>query len=141
MKNSRLLSSLPSDRVAIEGPFRVRQILVSKWLRLSGRHPAPRVSCSVILFRVLSLTVAKRPVLFADFNHTNEHVLAAQAQTLVEAVCDCFVKATFLIHGSPSVERDLDKHAIFRSLNAQVGGIKDEILRWMLRDDLEAIIL
>src|SRR5229473_951056 len=43
------------------------------------RHPAPRVSCSVNLFRVLRLAVAKRPVLFADFNQTNEHVLAAQA--------------------------------------------------------------
>src|SRR2546425_12164786 len=68
----------------------------------------PRVSCSVNLFRVLRLTVPKRPVLFADFNQTNEHVLPAQAETLVQSVCDCFVKGTFLIHGSPSIERDLD---------------------------------
>jgi hypothetical protein len=26
----------------------------------------------------------------------------------VQSVCDCFVKGTFLIHGSPSIERDLD---------------------------------
>jgi hypothetical protein len=38
-----------------------------------------RFSCSVKLFCVLGLTVAKRPVLFADFNKTNEHVLPAQA--------------------------------------------------------------
>src|SRR5260221_751738 len=99
-----------------------------------------RVSCFVNLFRVLRLTVAKRPVLFADFYQTNEHVLTAQAETLVQSVCDCFVKGTFLIHGSPTIERDLDKHAIFRPRNAQVAGIKDEILRWMLRDDLEAIV-
>src|ERR1700732_3002596 len=72
-----------------------------------------RVSCSVKLFRVLRLTVAKRPVLFADFYQTNEHVLPAQAETLVQSVCDCFIKGTFLIHGSPSIERDLDKNAIF----------------------------
>src|SRR6202035_3152480 len=65
----------------------------------------------------------------------------AQAKTLVQSVCDRFVKATFLIHGSPSVERDLDKNAVFRSLNAQVAGIKDEILGWVLRDYLEAIVL
>src|ERR1700737_395865 len=87
----------------------------------------PRISCSVNLFRVLRLTVAKRPVLFRDFNQTNEHVLPAQAETLVQSVCDCFVEGTFLIHGSPSIERDLDKHAIFRSLNAKEVGIKDEI--------------
>jgi hypothetical protein len=46
----------------------------------------------------------------------------------------------FLVHGSPGIERDLNKHAIFRSLNAQVAGIKHEILRWMLRDDLQAIV-
>ena len=37
-------------------------------------------------FRVLRLTVAKRPVLFADFNQINEHVLPAQAETLVQSV-------------------------------------------------------
>jgi hypothetical protein len=57
----------------------------------------------------LCLTVAKRRVLFADFDQTNERVSPAQAETLVQPVCDCFVKGTFLIHGSPSVERDLDK--------------------------------
>ena len=31
----------------------------------------------VNLFRVLRLTVAKRPVLFADLNQTNEHVFPA----------------------------------------------------------------
>jgi DNA-3-methyladenine glycosylase I len=85
--------------------------------------------------------VAKRPVLFADLNQTNEHVFPAQAETLVQSVCDCFVKGTLLVHGSPSIERELDKNAIFRSLNAQEAGIKDEILGWMLRDDLEAIVL
>jgi hypothetical protein len=100
-----------------------------------------RVPCSVNLFRVLRLTVAKRPVLFADLNQTNEHVFPAQAETLVQSVCDCFVKGTLLVHGSPSIERDLDKNAIFRSLNAQEAGIKDEILGWMFRDDLEAIVL
>jgi hypothetical protein len=59
----------------------------------------------------------------------------------VQSVCDRFVKGAFLIHGSPSIERELDKNAIFRSLNAQEAGIKDEILGWMFRDDLEAIIL
>jgi hypothetical protein len=59
----------------------------------------------------------------------------------VQSVCDRFVKGTFLIHGSPSIERELDNNAIFRSLNAQEAGIKDEILSWMFRDDLEAIIL
>ena len=42
-----------------------------------------------------------------------------QAETLVQSVCDCFVKGTFLIHGSPSIECDLDTHAILRSLNAK----------------------
>ena len=59
----------------------------------------------------------------------------------MQSVCDRFVKGTFLIHGSPSIERELDKNAIFRSLNAHEAGIKDEILSWMFRDDLEAIIL
>jgi hypothetical protein len=59
----------------------------------------------------------------------------------VQSVCDRFVKGTFLIHGSPSTERELDRNAIFRPLNAQEAGIKDEILGWMFRDDLEAIIL
>ena len=59
----------------------------------------------------------------------------------MQSVCDRFVKGTFLIHGSPSIKCDLDKHAVFRSLNAQEAGIKDEILSWMFRDDLEAIIL
>ena len=72
-----------------------------------------RVSCSVNLFRVLRLTVAKRPVLFADFNQTNEHVLPAQAEALVQSVCDCLVKGALLIHGSSGIERDLDKNAIF----------------------------
>ena len=72
-----------------------------------------RVSCSVNLFRVLRLTVAKRPVLFADFNQTNEHVLPTQAEALVQSVCDCFVKGAFLINGSSGIERDLDKNAIF----------------------------
>jgi len=35
----------------------------------------------------------------------------------------------------------LDKNAIFGSLNAQEAGIKDEILGWMLRDDLKTIVL
>ena len=59
----------------------------------------------------------------------------------MQSVCDRFVKGTFLIHGSPGIERELDKNAIFRSLNAQEAGIKDEILGWMFGDDLEAIIL
>src|SRR2546425_1029812 len=99
-----------------------------------------KAPCSANLFRVLRLTVAKRPVLFADFNQIDEHVLPAQAQTLVQSVRNCFVKGTFLVHGSPGIERDLHKHAIFRSLNAKVAGIKDEVLRWMLGDDLEAIV-
>jgi hypothetical protein len=65
------------------------------------------------LFRVLRLTVTKRPVLFADFNQTNQHVLPAQAKTLVQSVRDYFVKGTLLVDGSPGVECDLDKHAIF----------------------------
>ena len=59
----------------------------------------------------------------------------------MQSVCDCFAKGTFLIHGSPSIKRELDKHTIFRSLNAQVAGIKDKISGWMLRDDLETIVL
>src|ERR1700732_2308705 len=78
-----------------------------------------RVSCLCQPISRIALTVAKRPVLFADFNQTNERILPAQAETLVQSVCDCFVKGTFLIHGSPSIERDLDENAIFRSLNAQ----------------------
>src|SRR6266404_1958836 len=128
----------PSDVFATNGPAAGELFCgVSKFMYVTAFI---RVSCSVSLFRVLRLTVAKRPVLFADFYQTNEHVLPAQAETLVSSVCDCFVKGTFLIHGSPSIERDLDKHAIFRPLNAQVAGIKDEILRGMLRDDLEAIV-
>src|SRR6202171_3393501 len=68
---------------------------------------------SILLFVPAHTTIAKRPVLFADFYQTNEHVLAAQAETVVQSVCDCFIKGTFLIHGSPSIERDLDKYAIF----------------------------
>src|SRR5437660_9663402 len=54
-----------------------------------------KAPCSANLFRVLRLTVAKRPVLFADFNQIDEHVLPAQAETLVQSVRDCFVKARF----------------------------------------------
>src|SRR6266404_3397556 len=127
----------PSDVFATNGPAAGELFCgVSKFMYVTAFI---RVSCSVSLFRVLRLTVAKRPVLFADFNQTNEHVLPAHAETLVQSVCDCFVKGTFLIHGSPSIERDLDKHVISRSLNAQVARIKDALVRWMLRDDLEAI--
>src|SRR5260370_41376507 len=129
----------PSDVFATNGPAAGELFCaVSKFMYVTAFI---RVSCSVSLFRVLRLTVAKRPVLFADFNQTNEHVFPAQAETLVHAVCDCFGKGTVLIHGSPSIERDLDKNAIFGSLNAQEAGIKDEIWGWMLRDDLEAIVL
>jgi hypothetical protein len=73
------------------------------------------VWCSVNLLGVLRLTVAKRPVLFADFNQTNEYVFPAQAETLVQSVCDCFVEGALLIYSPPGIERDLDKNAIFRS--------------------------
>src|SRR5713226_5473162 len=126
----------PSDVFATNGPAAGELFCINC---VSSILP-PRVPCSVNLFRVLRLTVAKRPVLFPDFNQTYEHVLPAQAETLVQSVRDCFVKGTFQVYGSPGIERDLDKHAIFRSLNAKVAGIKDEVLRWMLGDDLEAIV-
>ena len=77
-----------------------------------ARYKSARAS-DVKLFRVLGLTVAKRPVFFADFNQTNEHVLPTQAEAHVQSVRDCFVKGTLLVHGSPRIERDLDKYAIF----------------------------
>jgi hypothetical protein len=89
------------------------------------------LSCFVKLFRVLGLTVAKRPVLFADFNQTNEHVLPAQAEALVQSVRDGFVKGGLLVDGSPGIERDLNEYAIFRPVDAEVVGSKDEAPRPM----------
>src|SRR5882757_1390642 len=89
------------------------------------------LSCSAKLVRVLGLTVAKRPVLFADFNQTNEHVLPAQAEALVQSVRDGSVKGRLLVDGSPGIERDLNEHAIFRPVDAKVVGSIDEPPRRM----------
>jgi hypothetical protein len=86
----------------------------------------------------LCLSVAKRPVLFADFDQTNERVSPEQAETLVQSVCDCFVKGTFLIHARPALSVTWMKNAVSPSLNAQGVRIKDKLLDWMLHDDLEA---
>jgi hypothetical protein len=55
----------------------------------------------------------------------------------VQSVCDGFVKGRLLVDGSPGIERDLNKHAIFRPVDAKVVGSKDEAPRRMLGDDLE----
>jgi hypothetical protein len=93
------------------------------------------------LFCVLRFAVSKGPVLFTDFHQIDEYILAAKLETVVQPVCDRLVKGAFLVDGSPGIERDLDEHAIFRSLDTEVAGVKYEALGWMLCYNLEAIVL
>src|SRR5579859_155829 len=51
------------------------------------------------------------------------------------------VEGSFLLDCPPRIQGDLDEDAVIGAADAEISRVEDEILRLMLGDDLEAVIL
>jgi len=88
---------------------------------------------------ILSYAVAERPVFLRHFHKTNEHILQANLQAIVQTVGDSLVEALFHLHRAAAVQRYLQKNAIVRSMDAKIIPIKLQPSPGMLRDNLKAV--
>lgn len=83
----------------------------------------------------------ERPVLALHLHQVDEDILKADANCFVKAMGDGAVEGFLLLQGAALVPGDLDADEVIGARNAQVAGVVDEAIRFVLLDDLEAIIL
>jgi hypothetical protein len=60
--------------------------------------------------RVLSDTMAERPVLFRDFHQLNDDVIRTSLQLALNVICDTFIESFLKFNGTPGAHRDLDEN-------------------------------
>ena len=85
--------------------------------------------------------MAEGPVFFFHFHQINENVLQTHRELCMKALGNGFVEEFFLLDGPAFAHGDLDHHQLVRAVDAQVTGIKDEMLLIVFGEDLEIIVL
>jgi hypothetical protein len=90
--------------------------------------------------RILSLTVAKRPILLLHLNQANEYIFFAKLHSLVQTVGQCPIELLLKFSGSTGVQRDLKKDAVVRTVNAEIFSVKKLARLRVLSDDLKSVM-
>jgi hypothetical protein len=90
---------------------------------------------------VLSLAVAKRPILLGNFNKVDEDIFLANLYSFVEMVHECFVEALLQLSGTTAIQCDLKKDAIVRPRYAEILPIKWQARLRVFRDYLKSVVL
>ena len=87
----------------------------------------------------MSLAVAKRPIFPGDFDQIDEQVLWSEAGRFREDFRHAFVKGAFLLRLAAGAHGDLHEDDAFRTGDAEVGWVVDQIAGRVFGDDLEAV--
>src|SRR5207245_4878396 len=108
------------ERRKLAGYGRTHRCKAVSWRTVAGK-----------LLRVLSFAVSEGPVLLADLDKTDKHVLATQLHTLLQSIGNGLVERFFLLDRSTVVECDLNEVAIGRTSDNHVAGVDDELPGWV----------
>ena len=89
---------------------------------------------------VLRHTIPERPILRLHFHQIDEHVLAADAHRLVQAIGNAEVERFLLRLRAPFAPGDLHADEVIGAGHAEVARVEDEGTRLVFLEDLEAIV-
>jgi hypothetical protein len=90
---------------------------------------------------VLCYAIAKRPVLFRDFNEINEHIFWPETTLLAQQLDDSPVQRFSGFKCPALAHRDLDDYKIVRAADIQILGVVNEVRLSVFGDQLKAVLL
>jgi len=92
-------------------------------------------------FNAIHPIVTKRPILFWDFDETDEDIFPPNLDGFVQSVRDSLIEAFLELKAVSTPECDLNKDAVIGSVDPKIVAVKWHLLHRMLREDLEPIVL
>lgn len=94
--------------------------------------------CLEVSLEKLRSTMAKAPVLRLVAAHGDDEVVAIQVTLLLQTFSEGGIQCLLGLCITTLLE-DLDEHQAICALQAEIGVLADELVRVVLRDDLDAI--